>query len=249
MNKQVSQKLEVTDLNNFLLQVFQNQTMCNANFQGKQMDITNPSSIPNITLTELTSAPSQYLAKANTVVNGSQTDLTVDSIELSNIQPVASSYYQATLKISFKNNFKSVTPKPLRITQLFNTTPSGPNAADIASCVSPGSVISVIVGNNNSFPPPSSQIQNINCATNATCWVPSSFSGSPNMEVRATSTCTDENGNTQTGTNNSLIGSLNAQGSFQYTGMWDCNAAPKSACSQSYTVGGTSVGSHTWRCL
>lgn len=207
---------------------------------------------------ETFSFSSLNLKKAEDIINEcfdklTQTELMIDTIELTNIRLVATQYYQAVLRIGFKNNSNTMVPRPITINQLFNTTASGANTVDITSCVTPGDAVNIVItnnnnSNNNTNQTPSAQIQNVSCAANAGCWIPLSFTGSPGMSVIATATCLDGSGNNMGDTNNSVIGAINGQGSFQYTGMWDCTTAPKSGCTQSYTVGGVNVGSHSWQC-
>lgn len=258
-NKQINQRLEITDLNNLLLQVFQAQALCDLNFQSIKFDISNPNTIPEVNIPQISSGLGQAIAKQSTPLSSSQNDLLIDKITLTNIKQIGGQYYQASLRIDLKVNAGYMPPKPILINQLFETTTSG-SEATITSCVTPGKVVNVIItnnngnggngnnNNNNSSPPSANLTSNDNCAPNAGCWIPTSFTGSPGMDVRATSTCTDINGAPLSGTNNSLIGTINGQGSFQYTGLWDCSMAPKSSCSQTWTVGGTDVGSHSWKC-
>lgn len=261
-NKQINQRLEVTDLNNFILQIFQVQSICDVNFQGKKINISNLNNIPDLAIDEISSGLGQSIIKNNTAVSSSQTDLSVKSIKLTQLKNVGGAYYQGTLRVDFKDIPGYMTPRALGVNQLFETTSVTASEVSISSCVTPGKVVNVIVTNVNGggggggggnggggFSPPSASLSNIDCAANASCWIPLSFSGSPNMEVRATANCSDINGKSLVGTNNTLIGTINSSGSFQYTGIWDCALAPKSQCSQSYTVGGSSVGSHSWKCL
>lgn len=264
-NKQINQKLEATDLNNLLLQVFQTQSLCDLNFKNKKIDISNPNSIPDINIAQISSGLGQYIAKQNTPLSSSQNELFVDKINLTNLKQAGGQYYQGTLKIDLKVGSGYMSPKPIFINQLFDTTSSGLAEVNIDSCVTPGKVVTVVINNNNGGgngggggggggngggpSAPSAQLtSNNNCAANQGCWLPTSFTGSPGMDVRATASCHDGSGANIGGTNNDLIGTINSQGSFQYTGMWDCGIAPKSGCTQSWTVGGTNVGSHSWQC-
>ncbi|MCB0368920.1 MAG: prepilin-type N-terminal cleavage/methylation domain-containing protein [Bdellovibrionales bacterium] len=243
-NKHINQKLETTDLNNLLLQVFQSQALCDLNFKNLTFDITNPNNISDVNITEIKSDAGQTIIKENTTISESQSGVSIDKINLTKIKLVGAPYYQAILKISLKVESGYMPLKPINISQLFETTSISANQVSVLSCVTPGKVVTIVTTPAPApaptpTPTPSANLTSKNCTGLVGCWIPTSFKGSPGMEVRATSNC---------GTNNDLIGLIDANGTFSYTGLWDCTKTPNVSCSQSWTVGGKNVGSHSWSC-
>lgn len=80
------------------------------------------------------------------------------------------------------------------------------------------------------------------------CLVRVQFAGKkPGAQVMANSTkCIPADAGC---TNNSLIGTVSADGTFAYNGTWDCiSHGQGSGADQTWYVDGVPVGSHSWRC-
>ena len=264
--KRVQEREAVSNLNRQLEGVFADQTLCGCMFKG--FSLNGSSSIQSLAIGCNSNAS---LLKVGDAFDQSIKWFKIKGMKIENIKNIATGLSSLTIKFDFDSG-DGYSHKALEKTVIVNE-----NSGSIGSCgqvtvsqtdmcsylggtVNPGnskctlpSTTTVISGGGggggyNPTYTPSASLQSYNCSSTTTCWVSVSVTGKPGDAVLATGQCDDGNGNNLGGTNNTNIGTINNGGTFGMTAGWDCTLSPKSGCTQSYTVGGVSVGSHSWRC-
>lgn len=139
-NRALNQKLEMVDLKNQIMQAFQNSSTCTWQIQGKTFNTsgvtsTNPSST-SIDLVELRHGPnssSLLLAKTNSTLPGSQSNLKVASIRFNNILATGNpDEYKGHFEITFMDSSLSRPMRPTIIPQVIQAT--GSPTATITAC-------------------------------------------------------------------------------------------------------------------
>lgn len=232
-NKNLTQKIEKSELGTTLLQSFQEQSLCDSVFTNLEFDESNPSLIPALDLNEVKIGGIE-MAKVNNPLPGTQTGLQVEKIQIDEVKKVAGNYYTGNLKIALKPTGVGHVTKPLKLTQLFNTTTgSAPDKRKIASCITPGKMVTVNVvnGNGSGSGGPSGLFDITYAKAGGTPGSPiytfTLQNGSHNSQVIAT----DEKGYTVS------VGVTDSNGSLIWSGTSSCSSYGKpSPCTLTWVI-------------
>lgn len=139
-NRALNQKLEFLDLKNQVMQAFQNLNTCSWHLAGKTFDTTgvtttNPSSTTiNLTaLYQAANSTSLVLARENSRLPGTVTNLEVSTIQFKNITATGNSNeFKGFFEVAFSNSSLARSMRPVQIPQTIQTTGSG--TATISTC-------------------------------------------------------------------------------------------------------------------
>lgn len=139
-NRALNQKLEMVELKNQIMQAFQSSSTCTWQLQGKTFNTTGVTSTTpsttSIDLVELRYGPnssSLLLAKTNTLLPGSQSNLKVASIRLNNILATGNpDEYKGLIEIAFTDTSLARPMKPTIVPQIIQAT--GSPTATITAC-------------------------------------------------------------------------------------------------------------------